>query len=33
MAAFTLAEMAQPVSADEPCGPDLDLAGDPEFAQ
>ena len=31
MASFDFAALAAPLSADEPCGPDLDLEGDPDF--
>jgi len=31
MAGFNFASLAAPVSDAEPCGPDLDLAGDPDF--
>ncbi|WP_165498248.1 type VI secretion system protein TssA [Siculibacillus lacustris] len=31
MAKVDVASFLEPVSDDEPCGPDLDLAGDPEF--
>lgn len=33
MAALDVAALARPLSADEPCGPDLDLEGDPDFMQ
>lgn len=32
MAGQDFAALTRPVSADNPCGPDLDLAGDPDFA-
>jgi type VI secretion system protein ImpA len=32
MATYDFAALTQPVSADDPCGPDLDLEGDPDFA-
>lgn len=32
MATFDFASLAEPLSEDAPCGPDLDLEGDPDFA-
>lgn len=32
MATFDFASLAEPLSAESPCGPDLDLEGDPDFA-
>ena len=32
MATYDFAALTEPLSADEPCGPDLDLEGDPDFA-
>jgi len=31
MAAFDIAELTSPISETDPCGPDFDLAGDPDF--